>query len=157
MRSFVKSTLIAMLAVMVLALPARAGLDWCDGDPIVALNGTQVQILVSIPQEYAPLVNGPIRVEVETPRSTSRRVLYTDRGFGGHGEAVKFKNRGHLKAEESKLIPTRISVSVPVARSRLGSHKSIPVRVTVIPDNASPVVVKGTPRRTRASLIVAGR
>ena len=38
----------ALLSLLLFAMPAGAGWEWCEGDPVVALNGTQLQIKAAI-------------------------------------------------------------------------------------------------------------
>lgn len=151
MRRLTYSIVTALLALLLVALPVAAGTEWCEKDPIVTLNGTRVQILVAIPNEYLALVNGPVDVEIATPQGTAREVIFLDEGFNGHGERVRFTNRGHDDAA-SKSFPTRIEVRVPTS-----NNKDIPVRVTVIPDNANQVVVTGANRKVTVDLTIAGR
>lgn len=148
------SALIPLLAILLLALPAQAVI-WCKTDPIVKLNGTQVQILVSMPEEYVPLVNGPTSVTVATPLSVTRQLIYTDAGFNGYGEAVSFTDlRGNVK---NNTFATYIRVQVPIDRTGLASGEVVPVQVEVIPDNAKPVVVSGTSDSTQVYLAITGR
>jgi hypothetical protein len=88
MRRFTGSIVMAFLTLLLAALPASAGHEWCEKDPIVRLNGTTVQILVAVQAENQHLVNGPIAVEIATPRGTLREILFTDDGFNGHGPAL---------------------------------------------------------------------
>lgn len=162
MRRFVVSVVAILLSVVVLTLPVRAGLDWCDRDPIVLLNGTQVQIIVSIPQAYVPAVTGPVEVDIKTPKLTSRQTIFTDVGFNGHGEEVEFADlsgtlTGESMSVRSSQILAEIQVKVPVNLSLVGRSGPVPVRVTVIPDNASPMVQEGTDNLTEVTLAVAGR
>lgn len=154
MRRFAFFTLVQLLAVLALALPAQA-VRWCKTDPIVQLNGTSVQVLVSVPEEYAPLVNGPIRVEVRTPLAVARELVFTDSGFNGYGEDVSFTNlKGDVK---NNTFPTEIQVQVPVDRSHLGKNTKVPVQVEVYPDNAALAVAQGTSDGTTVKLSVTGR
>jgi hypothetical protein len=150
-------TLIPLLALLALALPApaRAEVEWCKKDPVVRLNGTELQIWVAIPAQYQPLVNGPVQVEVGTPKGVRRELVYTDSGFNGYGEAVTFGDiKGSIKAG---AFPTEIRVRVPIDGSRLAPGEVVPVQVEIIPDNAPAVSVLGTSNETTAKLIVIGK
>jgi hypothetical protein len=47
--------LVGLIASIVVAVPALAGVGWCRADPVVRLNGTDVQIWVAIPEwTYEP-------------------------------------------------------------------------------------------------------
>ena len=159
MRRLAVTLLIPCLAIITLILPADAAVKWCKSDPIVRLNGTQVQILVAIPEEYQALVNGPVAVEVSTPRSVERELIFTDAGFNGFGEVVQFTDMFSLFGivRINKTFTTRIQVQVPIERSSLAETDVIPVEVTVIPDNASAVIVYGTTEGTTVELPIKGR
>lgn len=147
------STLIPLLALLVLALPAHAVL-WCKTDPIVSLNGTQVQILVAIPAEYVPYANGPTDVTVGTPRGVDRQLLFTDPGFNGYGESVSFTDiSGDLK---TTTFPVLIPISVPMDESTVNPSK-VPMQVTVIPSNAAPIVKSGYASGLTVKLGVTGQ
>jgi hypothetical protein len=153
MRRLFLSSIAALIAILILAPLGTAEVEWCRGDPIVRLNGTQVQILVAISNEHVPLVNGPVRVEVSTPRSVNRELLYTDAGFNGYGEEVRFTD---LKQSlDGNVFPVQVQVRVPIDGSVAAS--TVPVEVTVIPDNSNGVSVMGTAERTSVRLSVAGR
>lgn len=155
MRRLALSAILPLLAVLLFAVPAGAGLTWCKSDPIVRLNGTEVQIWVAIPEEYQAYVNGPIDVEVATPKAVTREVVFTDEGFNGHGEEVRFTD---LKGPVMhKTFPVVIRVKVPIDRASLGSNVTIPVQVEIVPDNAAAIIVSGTTNLTEAKLLVTGR
>ncbi len=159
MRRRVAAVLIPCLAILALILPVHAAVKWCKSDPIVGLDGTQVQILVAIPEDYQPLVNGPIAVEVGTPKSVARELILTDSGFNGHGEVVRFTDLFSLSSiiRINNTFTTRIWVHVPIDRSSLADTEVVPVEVTIIPDNAPPVVVSGTSNGTSVQLSIRGR
>lgn len=159
MKRLAVTVLIQCLAIIALILPADAAVKWCKSDPIVRLDGTQVQILVAIPEDYQSLVNGPIAVEVSTPKSVDRELILTDAGFNGFGEVVHFTDLFSLSSiiQINNTFTMRIRVQVPIDRSSLAETDVIPVEVTVIPDNASAVVVYGTADGTTAELPIKGR
>ncbi len=155
MRRLLVSTLFPLLAILALALPVRAELIWCKQDPVVRLDGTTVQIWVAVPAQYQVTVNGPVEVEVGTPRGVARELVSTDDGFNGHGEVVSFSD---LKVGvKNRVFPTEIRVKVPVDRSQLATGEIVPVQVEVIPENADHVTVRGTSDITRVVLLVAGQ
>lgn len=130
MRSPVRrfAPVLAILATLVLVMPAAAGISWCRADPIVRLEGVRVQILIDIPIEYEKLVTGPTHVEIDTSRSINRRLLATDSGFNGWGETVEFGDLGRSFRKE-RYFWARIRVHIPI-----NTTDTIPVRVHVIPD-----------------------
>lgn len=155
MRRLTIPVLALLLALLILTLPARAEVEWCKKDPIVRLNGTQVQILVAVPSQYEALVNGPVQVEVKTPKGVVRELVFTDEGFNGHGEVVTFSDlKGAVK---NKTFTTEIRVRVPLDGSRLTAGEVVPVQVEVIPDNAPSIVARGTSNLTQVKLSITGR
>lgn len=160
MKRLLLSTLLTMVTALAVALPAEAGLEWCPRDPIVRLNGTTVQILVAIPQQYVEHVTGPTVVEITTPKGTNRELLFTDDGFGGHGESVIFSDSSSPRGQERagrrsiRSLPVEIRVQVPVDESRLTPGETIPVMMTVLPEHGGQMVVCGDNRGTRAEVVI---
>jgi len=113
----------SMLAMLVLTIPAGAGVTWCRADPIVEVHGYRVQILVGVPLGYEQYVNGPIKTKIDVPAGLTRKVLFLDAGFNGHGETVTW---GELADA------VRLTVQVPMDQGRLGSGVTVPVEVTII-------------------------
>jgi hypothetical protein len=107
---------------MVFAAPASAGVSWCRSDPIVRIQGYTAQILVGVPEQYAPLVDGPIDVRIDIPLSFSREVVMTDAGFNGYGETVRWG---------TSYNQIRLVVTVPVDESQLAAGEVVPVEVTI--------------------------
>ena len=147
--------LLPVLMLLVLALPAQAVMRWCKTDPVVTLNGTPVDIQVDVPLEYVALVNGPVRVEVLTPKPVARQLILSGPGFNLHGEQVVFLNRTGTVVD--KRFPTTVRVRVPIDKTRLRAGEVVPVQVTVLPSNAPlPVIVQGTSDLTKVELTVRG-
>lgn len=143
MRRFL-SVLLPLLAIAVLALPAAAAMTWCRKDPVIEVNGVRAQILVAVPDEYVPLVNGPIQVTIIAPRGTTRRTLMTDEGFNGHGETVKFDNSSGRVGDDDEAFDITVKASVPIDRSQLGNGNVVPVEMDVIPEHGPARVFAGT-------------
>ena len=150
------SVIVALIAMLTLALPARAGYDWCMSDPIVRLDGATVQILVAVPQQYVPLVDGPVAVEIATPEGTTRELLFTDAGYNGHGEVVEFEDLDAV-AGRGDAFPVEVGVEVPVDESGLSDDEEVPVRVEVIVEDGAPIVAQGTSEGTDVRFRVSGR
>jgi hypothetical protein len=114
---------LGLLALLVLTIPAGAwGVTWCRADPIVEVHGHRVQILVGVPEGYEQYVNGPIRTKIDTPPGLTRKVLFMDQGFNGHGETVEWGDLSNA---------LRLTVQVPMNQSALGSGVTVPVEVTI--------------------------
>lgn len=144
---------LSLLMLMALATPVQAAVKWCpDKDPIVTLNGTEVQILVSVPEQYEELVNDATRFEIQTPAGTERETVYTDEGLNGKGEEVEHTDLGNSRAN-GDVVPTRIIVQVSIDESALGEGEQVPVRLTVIMNGESRVTY-GTHERTVTGLAV---
>jgi hypothetical protein len=144
-RRHVTAVVLGLLALLVFAVPANAGVSWCRADPIVELNGKRVQIWVAVPEHFVDKVTGPIEVQIYVPSSVSREVVLLDAGFNGYGETVTFTNSGALLPGGSFYMT--IVVKVPTA----GYWHRIPVQVEVVhPDgntqyfNGSQYAVTGT-------------
>lgn len=156
MRRYAAIHLISLLTLLALTLPAHAGLTWCKSDPVVSLDGTLVDITVGIPLEYAPLVKGPTRIEIQTPESVARRLIVSGPGFNGYPEEVVFTDRTGEVVD--KRFPATIKVRVPIDKAELSPGEHVPVEVTVLPHNAPvPVVVEGTSDSTVVELTVSGQ
>ncbi len=153
MRRSVVSILIPLLVVLVLALPTQAAVTWCKTDPTVRLNGTLVDITIGIPLEYVPLVNGPVRFEIQTPPEVARQVIFTDLGYNGYGVEVTFTDLdGEVK---DGSFDTKIMVKVPIDETQLDPSK-IPAELTVLPANDLPVLFEGTAKLTKGRLSIKG-
>lgn len=127
MRRVSWSAFLSVVVALILASPVGAGFGWCRADPIVNLNGTRVNILVAIPKQYRKEVEGPILTVLNLPRGVAGDLLFTDEGFNGHGEEVRFFNR--LDAEEGDRFSIQVYVRVPLP-------EAVPMQVTVKPANA---------------------
>lgn len=138
MKRFGIASVFSVFALLVLVGPVFSGLQWCPKDPIVALNGQQVQIWVAIPEGYEPVVTGPINVVVSSPAGVEREVLFTDDGFNGFGETVSFVDAGQIVGDE---MPVGVDVNVPYDASQL-SDGNLPVLVTVVLPDGSVVEVQ---------------
>jgi hypothetical protein len=143
---------LGLLAVLLLAAPAEAGRRWCARDPIVRLNGAEVQIWVAVPAEYEAAVSGPIQVRIATPRGVTREVVLTDEGFNGHGEAVTFAPRAGRVSGGSFVASVEIRVPVDAAAV---AAKAVPVRVEVVQDGRSQWF-DGSAAAVRFNVVVRG-
>ena len=135
MRRSILCFVLVIIAMLLVVSPASAGRRWCARDPIVSLNGNVVQVWVAIPEEYVPLVSGPIEVEFKTPKGMSRSVVLTDDGFNGFSEVVTFSDDPESKFNATGAFSVKIRVSVPIDVSRSDTKikpRDIPTQVTVI-------------------------
>lgn len=154
MRRLAIPVLMPLMAVLSLVVPAQARITWCKTDPIVLLNGVPVQLLISIPDEYLSLVNGPIRIEMRTSASVQREVVFTDAGFNGYGEEVVFTDLPG-RPSQSGRVSAQIRVQVPIDKLQLGDRAQVPVQVVLIAGDARPKYVTGTSDLTALAFSVA--
>jgi hypothetical protein len=150
-----RSVLVVVVALLAMvAQPRAAYAVWCSSDPVFRLNGTTVDVSISIPVEYMSLVNGPVVYTIQTPPNISREVVVEDPGFNGYGSTVDFVDRGAEVDEEQFL--TTVKVYVPIDRRRLPPRTSVPTILTVFPLNGTRVEVSGTSDWTAASVWITG-
>lgn len=148
--------LAGLMAALVISLPTLAGVGWCRADPIVRLNGADVQIWVAIPEQYKPLVDGPIKVTVKTPAGVTREVVLLDSGFNGHGEVVTFEDKlvGSVGQDGSFDIKVRVRVPMNLAGLPLGTL--IPVEVETITEDGVSQYFSGDHKLTVFTMPVQG-
>lgn len=136
-RKIIVAISLGLLAMLVVATPALAGRTWCARDPIVRLNGADVQIWIAIPDEFVPTVKGAVQVKVYTPVGVSQELIFVDQGFNGYGEDVKFSTDETLTVRPDGSFEVVIKAWVPIDREMakaLGATsggKNIPFRITV--------------------------
>lgn len=147
-RLFVTFILIVVLAILS-AAPVAAGRRWCARDPLVGLNGAPVQILIAVPEEYLPAINGPVVVKIQSPAATSRAVLFTDEGFNGYGEIVKFSDLTDATVAADGSFDVTVSARVPVDLNVLQAlgrrNKRIPFQIQVTANGELQTTESGTP------------
>jgi hypothetical protein len=145
MRKWTISLALGLLAMLVLATPALAGRGWCARDPIVALNGADLQVWVAVPEEYQYLVTGPIDVEFNTPAGVERGIVFVDEGFNGYGETIRFSDHLNRRVSSQGEFTVRITASVSIdealARRNIDAQR-VPLRITII-ENGQTRVVSG--------------
>jgi hypothetical protein len=127
MRKMFVALTLGLLAVLMLAAPAMAARTWCARDPIVRVNGHDVQMWVAVPSEYVSLVNGPIAIEILTAKPVDADILYLDEGFNGYGETVHFGALKRGKVYTDGSFDLQLTVKVPISDRKI---KKIPLQVT---------------------------
>lgn len=135
MKKHVLAGLLSLIAILLITAPVSAGRQWCAIDPIVELNGTELQVWVAIPAEFVPLVNGPVAVEFRTPAGVTRSVVLTDAGFNGFGEVVSFSDDPSRVVSASGVFRVDISTVVPIDTSLAGAPADpslLPLQITII-------------------------
>lgn len=129
--------LLMLLALWLTGIPASAGKGWCRSDPIVRINGADLQVWVAIPIDDLPDVIGPIQIELVVPRGSINEIVYVDDGFNGFGEAFRWAHGDSAVASDGSLTVTA-RVSVPIRNGRY-----VPMQVELIPGNGIASAVYG--------------
>lgn len=140
--------LMGLLALILTAVPALAGVTWCRADPIVKLNGEEVQIWVAVPKEYASKVTGPIDITITVPRNVSTKVLLLDAGFNGYGEKVKFVKSGSMLP--GGIIPMTVVARVPMK----GVRATVPVQMEIIHNGQASQFFYGSQYVATATMLI---
>lgn len=141
--------MLGLVALLVFAVPASAGVSWCRADPIVELNGKRVQIWVAIPEQYLDKVSGPIDVQINVPTSVSRKVVFLDSGFNGYGEKVTFTTNNGTLMPGGSFYMTFV-VRVPMD----GFWQSVPVQVEVVHPNGEQQYYYGSQYAATGTFVV---
>jgi hypothetical protein len=128
------------LALLVAAAPAQAGRKWCQRDPVFSVNGTLVNVFVSVYDDQQIRVTGPVAVTLSVPPGTVAELVSVDEGFNGFGETVTIVTNPRLKVT-SRGIQTQIQVAVP-------SDISMHVLITVAPSSGKAVTQTGKTNTT---------
>jgi hypothetical protein len=150
MRRFALIALAALLPLGFVAAPVSAGKGWCRSDPIVALNGVNLQFWIAIPLENQSDVVGPISITFLAPRSTKLALVSTDPGFNGYSESIQLAgNGGNIAADGSFNV--KVMVSVP-----LRGNQIVPLQVQIIPDAGGSVYVEGDATGVSMTLTLLG-
>lgn len=141
---------VSLLVLVLLGFisPTYAADSWCKADPIVRMNGTRVQFLTAIPQQYVHLVDGPIRFEIKTPQSVRRELIFTDSGFNGGGEDFSWSDLGD-GYRQGAYFDIKVKVLINIKTSA-----TVPVRVEVIPENGPTLVFQGTHKGTEFMTLI---
>lgn len=124
-RRFVGAAALGVLALLLLVVPASAGVLWCRTDPVVEVNGFRANVYVSTESSYLSTVNGPVRLDVHVPVGATARLIQTDSGFG-QGYTIRF-------IEDARLHSGKGFVEM-IASVYVGSSSSnMPVKVDIVP------------------------
>ncbi len=135
-----RSGVIALLMLLTLwltGIPTYAGKGWCRSDPIVRINGADLQVWVAIPIDDLPDVIGPIQIELVAPRGSLTELVYVDDGFNGFGEAFRWA-QGESTVVSDGTFTVTARVSVPIRDGRY-----VPMQVELISENGIASAVYG--------------
>jgi len=92
-KPLITGAVFALIALAIVVAPAGAGRSWCRTDPIVRLGDTEYQLIVAIPHENVPQVDGALLFEISSPVGTEQELLFVDSGYNGYGEEVTFSEQ----------------------------------------------------------------
>lgn len=119
----------ALLLTLLMVLPpgmVLAGEDWCDGDPIIFVDGQRVQILVQVPASslrYISVVD-PVVIKLYVPQNVSvAPIQYA----GPVAERVEVIRTGEMTG--SPRLKVRFAVYAP---DPPGRTNDFPVRYTAV-------------------------
>lgn len=127
MRRTTMALVLGLLAMLVLTMPAAAGVSWCRTDPVIEVNGRKAHIYISKDANYKAAITGPTVLVVHVPKGSSYRLIEADNGFG-FGYAVTF-------VEDSKLVARTGYVDVRVQAYVPADDSAHAVRVELHPDD----------------------
>jgi len=126
MKKMSVTTTLALLLVLILASTvAYAAFSWCPDDPVLSIGGTEVNVIIEIPEEYLDKVNGPVQVKVYVPKNVETYVIEYGEGFNDQGERVTI-----IQNKEPVEHGEKIEVEVE-ARVSTNGPEGFPVRVTI--------------------------
>lgn len=138
------SSLMALLLMLIGGVQrGSAEIEWCRVDPVISVNGTTYNVIISSPNAILNAATGPTDVVVTVPAGSSYELLSTDAGFG-FGETVTFVERSSRSLRDGAGA-IGITVKVP-------STSPLPVGVEVL---VADQVVATTLGRTNQRLSVA--
>jgi hypothetical protein len=137
MRRFLFAIPLGLIAMLLLATPALAGVSWCRADPMISLNGKVSNTWVSTPKEkFLERATGPTEVVYTIPAGVEHELIVTDNGFG-YGYDVRFIESASMHVNADGSIPVHVAVYVP-------SSTKMPVRVEWEPVDGSGVIATVT-------------
>ncbi|MGI8642596.1 MAG: hypothetical protein ACR2LS_00570 [Thermomicrobiales bacterium] len=88
-RAVISSLLVLVLMVLGGVQQGSAELEWCRVDPLISVNGTTYNVILSSPMSILEAATGPTEVIVTVPEGSEYELISTDAGFG-YGETVTF-------------------------------------------------------------------
>ena len=124
MKKMSATTTLALLLVLILgSTVAYASFNWCPDDPVLLIDGTEVNVIIEVPEGSQGLVNGPVEVKVHVPSGADTDVIAYGNSFGHGPEIVEF-------IPDGKPGEVKVEVLVPAT-------ERIPVRVTIVTPGGS--------------------
>jgi hypothetical protein len=138
--------LLAIPVGLRLGADADAATSWCRKDPDVLLEGTTVQIVVAVPDQYLSLVEGPTRVSFNLPSGVDRKLVFADSGFNNLGYNVVFSTAYQAGQTVAKF-SVNLKVTVPI-----NGPTKVPLQVTATPAKGTAATVTAADSESGANL-----
>jgi hypothetical protein len=109
MKFFGWISVVALLVVLTLVPhPADAGVDFCQSDPIVDINGQIVNVLVSVPRANLGDIKGKVRVTIEHPDKVPTRLVDVDNSLFVYD--VKLKRGDRWRDDKPNVVKVKVKV-----------------------------------------------
>jgi len=128
----IASSAFAVLAALILALPASAGISWCRVDPIFTLDGKVGHVYLSAPEDALSLNNSSIDVVIAHPFKSATNLVYNESIAFGQGMSTNFMETTYLKK-------TNLGYEIEVRVYVPASSSSMPVLVEFAPGDGTVV------------------
>jgi hypothetical protein len=136
MKRMLIAPVVAILTLIMTLAPAGAGWGWCPVDPIVELNGTEVEIWVAIPEPFEEHVTGPVDFKIGVPKEVSTKVVFLDEGYNGYSEVVKFVPNG-TSVNPDGTFQVDVHARVPLKKMHIDGLKAEMMLWVVFPDGST--------------------
>ncbi len=145
-RRAVVSTFLALVLMVIGGVQTgSAEIEWCRVDPVIIVNGTTYNVIISSPASILDSATAATDVVVTVPAGADYALVATDNGFG-FGETVTFVESSS-RSLRSGAGAIGITVKVP-------STTRLPVAVDVLTESAAVASTVGQTNQ-RVSLTLA--
>jgi len=106
-------SILALALVLVLgSTVVYAAFHWCPDDPVLLIGGTEVNVIIEVPEEFGNEVSGPVQVVVHVPANVATSVSKYGGSFGNGPEKVEFISDGE-PVEPGDAFWVQVEVKVP--------------------------------------------
>lgn len=119
-------TIVLLLALMLGSTVVYAAFNWCPDDPVLLIDGAEVNVIIEVPDGSQGLVSGPVEVKVHVPSGAVFDVIAFGNSFGHGPEIVEFipdGEPGEVKVEALVSATERIPVRVTIVTPGGSKHK----------------------------------
>ncbi len=103
---------VALLSLFGRTGNAKAGFAWCADDPIISINGQEIQVWVNVPSDNLDQVRAA-RIEFHVPRNADARIVLVDQTFFPEKVAIKkdlpaWDGTSNLEVKVTIQVDTRV-------------------------------------------------